>query len=331
MPNSATAAPVWKGLALAGAAAAVSLGVNLAVPTLSALLVAILAGVVLTNTVGVPDAAAPGLAIASKRLLRLGIVLLGLQVSLADVAGLGPGVLTVVVGVVVVGFAVAEFAGRALGLRRSQRVLIGAGISICGAAAVAAVDGALGEREDEDPVAALALVVLFGTLMIALVPAAGAALGLDAHAQGLWAGASVHEVAQVVAIGGIVGGGALQIAVVVKLARVLMLAPVITVLTLLERRRSAAQPGARRPPLVPLFVLGFIAASALRTSGVVPAGVLQGAAWVQTLLLSAAMFALGCGVRVAMLRRVGGGPLALAALTTLAVLAVGLGGVWLFA
>ncbi|WP_052466241.1 YeiH family protein [Mobilicoccus massiliensis] len=322
------------GLALATAAALVAYGVNLLLPTVSALLVAILIGVALTNLVRLPEATAPGLAIASKRVLRVGIVLLGLQVSLLDIAGLGAGIVGVVLAVVVGGLVVAEVVGRRLGIVPAQRSLIGAGFSICGAAAVAGVEGVIDDKREEDVVTALALVVLFGTLMIPLVPLLVTLLGLDQQTAGLWAGGSIHEVAQVVAAAGIIGGPALKTAVVVKLARVLMLAPVAVWFGWQTRRRAGAvtadADGERHlPPLVPLFVVGFLVAVVVRTTGVVPAEVLDVLKVAQTLLLAAAMFALGCGVRFATLKTVGGRPFVLATATTVAVALIALGGVLL--
>lgn len=326
-PGDGDADGPWPGLAVAGLAAAVALGVGRLVPAFSPLLVAVLLGVAAGNAARLPARWRPGLSTASTRLLRLGIVLLGLQLSLRDMVTLGPGVVAVAAAVVATGFAVAELTGRRLGLPPGRRLLIGAGMSICGAAAVAAVAAAIDDDDERDVVTAVALVVVFGTAMIALVPLTVGVLGLDPTTGGLWAGASVHEVAQVVAVGGILGATALQGAVVVKLVRVLMLAPVIAIIGL--RRRAAPAAGATRPPLVPLFVLGFLAASVLRTTGLVPRPVLDAGALTQTLLLAAAMFALGCNVRVATLREVGARPVVLAGVTTAAVALVGLGGLLL--
>jgi uncharacterized integral membrane protein (TIGR00698 family) len=219
--------------------------------------------------------------------------------------------------------------GARLGLSWTHRLLIGCGFSICGAAAVAAVDGVV-EADEEETASAVALVVLFGTAMIGVVPLVAAALGLSPAAAGIWAGASVHEVAQVVAAGGAVGGGALAVAVVVKLGRVLLLAPVVAWVS--WRRRAALDSAARdahdirRPALLPGFVLGFLALVALRTWVTPPGWVLESASLAQTLLLAAAMFALGCGVRLARLRAAGAAPFLLAALATAWVGLLGLGG-----
>lgn len=316
------------GLLLCAAAVVVSLLVTQLVPVMSALLVAILLGVVLANTVSLPARTEPGLKFAAKRLLRLGVVLLGAQLLLSDIAGLGAGMIGTVVAVVVIGIFGTLLIGRMLGVAPGQRLLIACGFSICGAAAVAAADGVV-DAEEEDVVTAIALVVIFGTLMIPAVPLVATLLGLSTEQAGLWAGGSTHEVAQVVAIGGTLGGSALGAAVVVKLARVLMLAPVLAVLGWHQRRTTVVPVGTKRPPLVPLFVLGFLAMVALRSTGVLGESVIQGAQIGQTVLLSAAMFALGCSVRLATMKKVGVRPLVLAAASTGLVATTALTGVLL--
>ncbi|MDO5628156.1 MAG: putative sulfate exporter family transporter, partial [Mobilicoccus sp.] len=241
---------------------------------------------------------------------------------LGDVIALGWGVVGVVIAAVVLGFLASELIGRALGVPTGLRLLIGAGFSICGAAAVAAAEQVVPERKDEDVVTSLALVVVCGTLMIPLLPLLIGVSGVGQQAAGVWIGASTHEVAQVVAAGGIVGSGALAAAVVVKLARVLLLAPVMIALSWRMRRSREGT----LPPLVPVFVAGFIAAVALRSTGVLPPAVIDGAEVAQTVLLSSAMFALGCGVRLLTLRQVGGAPVLLAVLVTAVLIGVGLGG-----
>jgi uncharacterized integral membrane protein (TIGR00698 family) len=322
------------GLALAGVAAAASFALATVVHGLSALLVAIVLGMAFRNLVrlpaGVETALAPGLAVASRRLLRIGIVLLGLQLVLGDILRLGPGMILVVVAIVGVGILSSLLLGRLLGISPTQRLLIACGFSICGAAAVAAVDGVIETDDEEEVVVAVALVVLFGTLMIPLIPLAGSALGLGQLQTGLWAGGSIHEVAQVVAAGSAIGGAGLAAAVVVKLARVLMLAPVLAVISVSRRRAlKRMDAGGKRPPIVPLFVVGFIAMVLLRSTGIVPASVVSVASGVQTALLAAAMFALGAGVRFSMFRRVGAKPFVLAAGSTAVVASVALVGVLL--
>ena len=362
-------ASIWPGLLFAAAGVAVAYAVSAPFDMVGPMVAAIVLGVVVGNVARVPSVLEPGLAVASKRVLRIGIVVLGLRLSLHDVAGLGAGMILTVIAVVAGGIMAGVAIGRALGIGRRQRLLIACGFAICGAAAVAAVAGGLGGRADggvgadgegggnrerdggkagagaganteavgepglrESVAAAIALVVVFGTLMIALVPMLGHALGLTDMEVGMWGGASVHEVAQVVAIGGSVGGAALGAAVVIKLGRVLMLAPVMAVLGVVERRRIRAAGGGGDvdlPPIMPLFVAGFLAMVAVRSTGVVPQGVLDAAGVAEQLLLGAAMFALGVGVRFSLIRKVGGAPVVMAAAATVVVAVIGLAGVLL--
>jgi uncharacterized integral membrane protein (TIGR00698 family) len=312
-----------RGVLVAVAVGGLCLALARLFPIISPLLLAILLGVAWRNTFGVPSVLAAGITFSAKKLLRTGIVLLGLQIAVGEVIGLGWGMILVVVAVVGIGMVGTYALGRAFGLSPSQSMLIAAGFSICGAAAVAGAEGVLKAKEEE-VVTALAMVVLFGTLMIPVVPLASGLMGMDSYTAGLWAGASIHEVAQVVAVGGILGGTALSVAVVVKLCRVLMLAPVMAVLSMRQRRVGA--PGST-PPLVPFFVVAFLVAVVLRSSGFIPESVLGAAAAIQTVLLAAAMFALGCGVRFSVLRKVGIKPFAVGGLSTLLVAGVGLMGV----
>lgn len=324
--------PLLPGLALCAAAAALALAANLLLPTVSALLIAIVLGVLVRNLVPLPARLEPGIAFASKKLLRLGVVLLGLQLVLGDILGLGAGMIIVVIAIVGGGILSTLLIGRWLGISPMQRLLIACGFSICGAAAVAAVDGVV-EADEEEVVTGVALVVIFGTLMIPLTPLVAGLFGLDEQQVGMWAGGSIHEVAQVVAAAGTIGTTALAVAAVVKLARVLMLAPVMAVVSLQQRRAQArsgsATAGGKRPPIVPLFVVGFVAMVAIRSTGLVPAPVLESAGIAQTVLLAAAMFGLGTGVRFSLFRRVGVRPFVLAAASTVIVSSIALGGVLL--
>ncbi|WP_068274179.1 YeiH family protein [Aldersonia kunmingensis] len=326
--EAAAVARLAPGLAVCAAATAVALGIRWVVPAASPLLVAIVLGAVLTNIVPLPASMSAGMGFASRRLLRVGVALLGFQLALGDLVGLGPGVLLAVVAVVALGISGTMIIGRWLGIGWEQRILIACGFSICGAAAVAGVEGSV-DADEKDVVTAVTLVALFGTLMIPAIPLLGNMLGLTSDQSGMWAGASIHEVAQVVAAGGAIGGTALTVAVAVKLARVLLLAPVVVAIGAMQRRRAGVAAGSNKAALVPLFVIAFLGCATLRTLDVVPAHVLTGASTVQTALLTAAMFALGTGIKVAVLRRIGGRYVLLAALSTVLVATVALVGVLL--
>src|SRR5699024_5195605 len=205
------------GLGVAAAATAIAWPISMVQPVLSPLLVAIVLGILLGNFVpNLPETFSPGLNFAAKPLLRLGIVALGAQVVLGDILDLGWLVLVLAAAIVTVGIVSGLGLARVFKVDKDLAVLIGCGFGICGAAA-AGGDSTL-KCKKEDVAAAIRLVVLFGTLMIAIVPSLSTAFGLAPETAGMWGGASTHEVAQVVAIGGIIGPAALEIAVLVKLA-----------------------------------------------------------------------------------------------------------------
>jgi uncharacterized integral membrane protein (TIGR00698 family) len=320
---------IWWGLAVCAVVAAGCIALGNLVTGLSAMLVAVVLGALWRNLVPVPAVLEPGIGVAAKRVLRWGVVLLGLQLSLPQILDLGPGVLAIVVAAVGITFLATLGLGRLLGVDRDLTVLIAGGFSICGAAAVAGVQGAV-RATQEKVAAAVALVVLFGTLMIPVMPLLVAALHLAAGDAGTAIGGSTHEVAQVVAAAGIAGGGSiLAVAVSVKLARVVLMAPVVAGVSLARRRSNTETSDGKRPPLVPLFVLGFVVMVLVATTGWVPQSALDVVKWIQQFLLATAMFALGLGVHVKSLLKLGLRPLLLGLCATLVIMVVVFGGVFL--
>ena len=313
------------GLAITAVAVAVSWAVNTAAPTISPLTCSVVLGALAANLRLLPRRARAGLGFAGRRLMRLGIVLLGLKLALSDVSALGWKTLVVTVLVVLLTFLGTQWLGRRLGLPGDQPLLIATGFSICGASAVAAMNSVTDSDED-DVLTSVALVTLCGTLAIIVLPLLHQPLGLGDIQFGRWVGASVHDVGQVVATAQTAGPAALDQAVIVKLMRIAMLAPLVTSVALARRRRAgrqaasadantnaAATPavGAKRPPLVPLFVLGFLAMVAVRSIGIVDTQQVNISQDLSNLLLSAGLFALGTGVDVPRLARTGGRALAL--------------------
>lgn len=281
-----------------------------AVIDVSPLVAGVLLGVIAANLGMVRPSYRPGFTFASKRLLRVGIVLLGLRLSLDEVRGLGiVGALAVVV-VVAVTFVGVQLLARVLGLSPGLGLLTATGYSICGASAVAAMEPLSG-ADQEETAYAIGLVTLCGTLSIAVLPALGHLLDLSTRQFGAFAGAAVHDVGQVTATASAYAEASLPTATLVKLTRVMMLAPLVAGVGIWARRRSAVDAGATRPPLVPLFVVGFLAAIVLRATDVLSADALSAARRIEQAMLTAGMFGLGAGVEFARLRRLGGRPLVL--------------------
>lgn len=299
------------------------------VPGVSAAVIAVVLGVALTNLGGLHRSLAPGLGFASRRVLRLAIVLLGLQIALPELLALGWRALAVVAVATGVTFAATRWIGGRVGVGPRRSLLIATGVSVCGAAAVAAMHEVAGS-DDDDVAAAVGVVVLYGSVSIVTLPLLAGALGLTPQQLGLWAGASVHEVAQVAAIGAAAGAGVLVSAVAVKLARVVLLAPIVGFTSVSLRRAAADGPEAgravRRPPVVPLFVAGFVAAVAARSLGVVPHEITRAVPGLTAVLLAAALFALGTGVDLRRLAR-GGRSLLLGGIATVIIGGISLLGV----
>src|SRR4051794_36285593 len=290
---------ITPGLALALAAVVAGLLVHLAVPAVPQLTVCVLLGVVVAQVPTLRPALdgplRPGLALAAKRCMRIGGVLLGLQLVVGDLLRLGLPTVLAVLAVTAVAFAGTYAIGRAAGLPGREPLLLAAGFAICGASAIGAMAAVTRSdaREQSRPVA---LVTLCGTLAIVVLPLVAAAARMSVEAFGRWTGAGVHDVGQVVATAQQWGGAALAVAIVVKLLRVLLLGPLVAVTGLVLRLRGGVE-GSSTAPIVPLFVAGFLLAVALRSLVPLPAPLLTAASILQTVLLGMALFGLGTGIR----------------------------------
>jgi uncharacterized integral membrane protein (TIGR00698 family) len=290
--------------------------------SVSPLVVGIALGALVANVVGVPDPLIPGVRFGARTLLRAGVVFLGLRLSLGDVAGLGADGLIVVAIVVTVTFFGTQWLARRLGVGRDLGLLVATGYSICGASAIAAVNGVV-HADEEDTAYAITLVTICGTLSIFVLPFIADRIGLVGAEFGTWVGASVHDVGQVVATASTGDAAAVEAATVVKLTRVVLLAPLVALVSLSARRRRPASPAPatddgvvdRMPPLVPLFVAGFLAAMLVRSSGLLSDDLLDTAATVEKILLTLALVSMGMGVRVDPMRRLGARPLVLGMLS----------------
>ncbi|MEI7759135.1 MAG: putative sulfate exporter family transporter [Thermoleophilia bacterium] len=312
------------GLALAATGVAISLGAHRALPSLAPLVLCVALGIALANLLRVPAVAAPGLAVAGGPVLKLGVVLLGLDLVFPDILALGFRALLVVIAVVVITFFGTRWAGRRIGVSDNLSLLVATGFSICGISAIAAANGVV--DADEDEVAfSVALVTLCGTLAIVTLPPLQGLLGLDDEQFGAWVGASVHDVAQVVATSSTAGSLALATAIVVKLTRVMLLAPLVAGIALHHRR--AGTPQAVRPPIVPPFIFAFIVMVFIASIGVIPDRLLVRIDEGRTVLLGLALFALGTRVNVGRMRQLGMRPLALGLISWLLIAVVAYAGV----
>ncbi|GGY16846.1 YeiH family putative sulfate export transporter [Paludibacterium paludis] len=294
----------------------------------SALTLAIVIGMLAGNT-GYPRVAGTlgdGVGLAKQTLLRLGIILYGLRLTFQDIAAVGPAGVATDALIVLSTFALALWVGiRWLGLDRDSAILIGAGSSICGAAAVLASEPVVKGGADKVSVA-VATVVVFGTAGMFLYPLAytmahSAGLPVSARDFGLFAGSTLHEVAQVVAAARAVGDDAAGVAVIAKMMRVMMLAPFLIVLS---ATLSGKNTGRQRAITIPWFALGFVGMAGLNSLDLLPASVAAGLIWLDNLLLAMAMAALGLTTHVSSIRKAGIAPLILASVLFVWLMAGGM-------
>jgi uncharacterized integral membrane protein (TIGR00698 family) len=307
---------ILPGLALAGGATAAALAVNDAWNSIPALPLCVALGILVSNSVGVPAVFTRGLRLAVGLLLRAGVVLLGFDLVFPDVLDLGAKALAVVVAVVALTYVGTLQLGRLLKVPDKLALLVAVGFSICGVSAIAAANGII-EADEDEVTFAVALVTLCGTLAIVVLPSLRDPLGLSRESYGAWVGAGVHDVAQVVATSSAAGGLALATAIVVKLTRVMLLAPLVTILAFQRSRRDR---GPRRGQILPVFVLLFVAAIGLASIHDFSPHTIHRIDDVRTALLGMALFALGTWVRISRLLRIGPRPLVLG-LTSWALIA----------
>jgi uncharacterized integral membrane protein (TIGR00698 family) len=325
------------GLLFVSAVTFVGFNIHWKLEAISPLVASLVLGVLFGNLISLPKGFVPGQKFAAKKVLRFGIVLLGTQLAVKQVVDLGGRELIVVVGVVALTFLGTLWLGPRLGVSKSLSLLIATGFSICGASAVAAMDGVV-EADEEEVTYAIALVTLCGSLAIVLLPLLRNVLGLsDPQLFGSWVGASVHDVAQVIATSSTGGDSAVQAATVVKLSRVVLLAPLVACVSIWVRRSSSGliaktkKTDKKLVSVVPLFVVGFLVMIAVRTTGVIPNNWLSKLKTIEQVCLASALVGLGSDVRITKLIKVGGRPLLLALISWFGIAVVSLIGVRLVA
>ncbi|AFY93387.1 YeiH family protein [Chamaesiphon minutus] len=283
----------------------------------SPLIIAILLGIILRNTLGMPAYCQPGVSFAMKRLLRLAIVLLGMQLSLTQVLAIGIRGIGLIIVTLVSTFGFTSWLGRKLGVSKSLTYLIAAGTSICGASAVIATSTAI-QGDDRDTTYAVAIVTIFGTLSMFLYPLLPTLLGLTPETFGIWCGASIHEVAQVLAAAYQVSPIGGEIASITKLARVLFLAPVILSIGYTYSHRQLPSSKMRSAAIViPWFIFYFMLLIILNSLNLFPPDFKSAFAQIDKFLLTIAMAAMGLETKITHLQQVGLKPLYLGALSWL--------------
>ena len=304
-------------IALAGTLAAGFLADRYGAPlTLMALLIGLS-----LNFLSADARLTPGLAFASRSLLRWGIVLVGLRVTFAQIGSLGPVALIAVIGIVAATIGIGILAARRLGFDHAFGTLAGGAVAICGASAAMALATLLGERRIGQAQLTLVLVGISAMSALAMVayPILAHALGMRDVPAGFLLGAAIHDVAQALGAGYSYSGAAGQIATIVKLTRVALLAPVLAVVALfLPRGTQGAGPG------IPWFVVGFFAMAGINSTGIVPLPLAHGAETLAAGMLAAAVTATAIRSPLGQLLEAGPRPLLVIVIATAAALLLSL-------
>lgn len=315
------------GVCLCGviAAGAMALRDMSGIAALSPMIVSAAIGVALRNVRLVPIKARDGISFSMKRILRLAIILLGLQLTVQQSISMGVIGLAIVATVLAATFLFTIWLGRLIGVDHRLAELIAAGTSICGASAIVATNIVTKTSED-NVVYAVASVTVFGSISILAYPVIGLLLGLDRHTYGLWSGTSIHEIAQVVAAVFPFGEESGQFAMIAKLSRVAMLVPVITILGVFAHRRATTEDvvAAKRLPK-PWFILGFIVMIVLNSTFAIAPDVKSLIAQFTAFLLALALAAMGLETDFRKLYAKGLRPLALGAASWIFIATLSLG------
>ncbi|MSO59926.1 MAG: putative sulfate exporter family transporter [Ilumatobacteraceae bacterium] len=309
------------GLVVAGLVAFAGFAVSWRWTTISPLTASLLGGVLLGNATQVPMWCDHGLKFSARQILRVGIVLLGLQLSFRQVADLGGRGLVAVIIVVTTTFFGTQFIARWLGVSRGLGLLTATGYSICGVSAISAMVGAT-DGSEQDATYAITLVTIFGSISIFVLPVLGHFLHLGDVRFGMWAGSAVHDVAQVVATSTAYSHESLSPAVVVKLTRVLLLAPIVASVAFAHRNRTTNTGSTVSLAPLPLFIVLFLVMVAIRSTGALSDDALSFFQHVEKACLALALVGLGAGVRFRHMRALGPRPVVLGVLSWLLVMMI---------
>jgi uncharacterized integral membrane protein (TIGR00698 family) len=291
-------------------------------PIIEGLVIAILLGMLVRTFWHVDERLQPGIGFSAKQVLEFAIVLLGVSIDLPSLLKAGPTMLLSIVMVVLIGiFASTQF-GRLLGLNPKLAILVACGNSICGNSAIAAVAPVIG-ADQKDVASSIALTAVLGVVVVLTLPLLISAVGLSLYQYGVLAGMTVYAVPQVIAATYSVSTISGDIGTLVKLVRVLLLGPVVLFFALRYRNAEHVRPqaGFSLSRFIPWFIIGFVLLAVARSVGLIPALVADPLREVSRYLTVLAMAALGLGVDIKAVRKVGR-PVAMAVIGSLLVLIV---------
>lgn len=271
------------------------------------LVLAIVLGMLWRATIGMPTRAAAGITFANKKLLRLGIILLGMRLNLKDIYNAGIEVVIIAVLVITFAFLIVYGLTRLLKIDRKLGVLTACGTAICGAAAIVAIAPQMKAKENETAIS-VATIALLGTIFTLGYTLLYPVLGLTSQHFGIFTGATLHEIAHAIAAADPGGQEAVDYSVIVKLTRVALLIPVTILIGIWASRWERSSEDRSKTSwvsIIPWFIFGFLAMSAINSMGIFTAGFASNVVFIAYMLLAMAMAGLGLNVDLGAFRRLG--------------------------
>ena len=304
-----------KGLILAGLIAAVATVLGNFFPIIGSAVFAIIIGLVLKNTVGVGEDFQPGIKFSAKKVLQWSIILLGFSLNIQDIGKTGATSISVTLVTIAVAFIVAFLVGKWLKIPTNLKILVGVGTAICGGSAIAAVAPII-EADDDEVALSVSTIFLFNILAVFLFPFFGHLMQLSDAGFGLWAGTAINDTSSVVAAGYSFSETAGDYATIVKLTRATLIIPVSLVIAgiqIFKKKKTSDTVSIKQ--IFPWFILWFLVASIISSTGILPAGFIAAAKWTSRFMIAMALGSIGLTANVKDMLKTGTKPVLLGLIT----------------
>lgn len=275
-------------------------------------IIAIFLGVLIANTIKIPDSFKPGITFTSKKILRFAIILLGFKISINEIMNLGLNSLLVITLSVISCYIFTVWIGQKIGVDKKLSTLLASGTSICGASAIIATNEVI-KADDKDAAISVGIISIVGTFFMILLPIIFYALKLNQNMYSVWVGSSIQEVAQVVGAGFSVNDETGKLSSLIKMSRVTFIVPMTFYLLFTEMKNIKKETSTKKLDLkslnIPWFVLMFIGVIFINSLNIIPKEIVKTIIYIDNLLLTAAMFCLGLGISISKLKEAGRKPI----------------------
>jgi uncharacterized integral membrane protein (TIGR00698 family) len=280
-------------------------------PIIGSAVFAIILGLVINNTLRIPADFQPGIKFSSKKILQVSIVLLGFSLSIQDIKSTGLSSLSVTIVTITVAFISALLIGKWLKIPTNTKVLIGVGTAICGGSAIAAVSPIV-EADDDEIALSISTIFLFNIVAVFLFPFLGHLMNLSDAGFGLWAGTAINDTSSVVAAGYSYSEAAGDYATIVKLTRATLIIPISLIIAGIQvyKKKQLAEKVSLKQ-IFPWFILWFLVASLVSSSGILPEAFTAVAKWLSRFMIAMALGSIGLSANLIALLKTGKKPVLL--------------------